>query len=79
MKNYVVTLNQYGIFYLCALKNLLGKLNLSSTFSCAWTIVSKNHLKSERHTCTIYMCELCEDINFLHLQNDVEEILQIIQ
>ena len=45
-----VTITQYGLFDLCALNCLLGKQNHSSTYTFAWTNVSKDHLKSENHS-----------------------------
>ena len=42
----IVKIKMYALFDLCALNCLVGKQNHSSTYPCAWTSVSKDHLQN---------------------------------
>ena len=60
-----VEINQYGLFDLAALNTIVGKQNHSSSFPCAWTNVSKDHLKSDKHKHKYHTAEDCKSISFL--------------
>ena len=55
----------FGLFDLCALNCLIGKQNHSSTFPCAWTNVSKDHL--HKHAGREHIPSECPDIAFLSM------------
>ena len=42
----IVKIKMYALFDLCALNCLVGKQNHSSSYPCAWTSVSKDHLQN---------------------------------
>ena len=55
----------FGLFDLSALNAIIGKQNHASTYPCAWTNVSKDHLKSEHHKEKPHNGNDCNDIMFL--------------
>ena len=60
-------LEQFGVFDLCALNNLIGKQNHSSTFPDAWTNVTRDHLQNHKHK--NHTPSSCDSINFLSLKD----------
>ena len=69
VKNEVLKIKLYGLFDLCALNSIIGKQNHSATFPCAWTNVSKEHLKSSNHAGKSHTETECKDVKFLSVQN----------
>ena len=69
IKNEVLKIKLYGLFDLCALNSIIGKQNHSATFPCAWTNVSKEHLKSSNHAGKSHTETECKDVKFLSVQN----------
>ena len=64
-----VKLTLYGLFDLAALNTIIGKQNHSSTYPCAWTNVSKDHLKSENHKHKYHTENDCDEVEFLSLED----------
>ena len=62
----IVKIKMYALFDLCALNCLVGKQNHSSTFPCAWTSVSKDHLQN--HSGNEHIPSKCQDIKFLSME-----------
>ena len=62
-----VKIKMYGLFDLCALNCLVGKQNHSSTYPCAWTSVSKEHL--QKHSGKEHIPSKCKDIEFLSVED----------
>ena len=69
--NVEVKIKLYGLFDLAALNTIVGKQNHSSTYPCAWTNVSKQHLNSENHKNSGHTLSNCKSIQFLSI-NDFE-------
>ena len=65
----IVKLKLHALFDLSALNSIVGKQNHSSTFPCAWTNVSKDHLSSEFHKGKPHISSECSDIRFLNQQD----------
>ena len=57
----------FCLFDLCALNCILRKQNYSSTYSDAWTDMTKAHLSYAKHKGTLHTIESCNDINFVSL------------
>ena len=61
----VVKIKLHALFDLSALNSIIGKQNHSSTYPCAWTTVSKDHLDSKFHAGKPHSEGDCKDIRFL--------------
>ena len=62
-----VKIKIFGLFDLCALNCLMGKQNHSSTFPCAWTNVSKDHLQN--HAGKAHSQSECPNVAFLNMED----------
>ena len=69
INNVKVEIRQYGVFDLAAVNTIVGKQNHSSSFPCAWTDVSKDHLSSEKHKDKSHTLENCKSISFLTMKD----------
>ena len=68
VNNVEVKIKLYGLFDLSALNTMVGKINQSS-YPCAWTNVSKQHLNSENHKKNCHILSNCKSIEFLTIDN----------
>ena len=62
----------FGLFDLCALNNVVGKQNHSSTYFCAWTSCKLEHIRN--HENVEHTESNCKDISFLTIEDYVKNI-----
>ena len=62
----------YALFDLCALNNVVGKQNHSSTYFCAWTSTTLEHIRNHKNV--EHTESNCKEIDFLTVEDYVKNI-----